>query len=69
MKILLEIPDSKVKFFMEVLKNFSFIKKATPLSDIKAELIQNMREAVEEINMVKSDKKKANDASDFLERL
>jgi len=69
MKILLEIPDSKVKFFMEVLKNFSFIKKATPLSDIKAELIQDMREAVEEINMVKSDKKKANDASDFLERL
>jgi len=37
MKILLDIKDTKAAFFMEVLKNFSFVKKATTISDAKAE--------------------------------
>jgi hypothetical protein len=69
MKILLEIPDGKAKFFMEVLKNFSFIKKATPLSAVKADLMLDIRAAVEEINLIKTGKKTANNASDFLKKL
>jgi len=49
MKILLDINDNKASFFMEVLKNFSFIKEATPISNIKADLMQDIRDAVEEL--------------------
>ncbi len=69
MKILLDIADNKVTFFMEILKNFTFIKKATPLSDAKAELMQEIREAVEEMKLIKAGKKKARNAEDFLNEL
>jgi hypothetical protein len=69
MKLLLEISDNKAKFFMELIKNFSFIKKATPISDAKATLMEDIKAAVEEINLVKAGKKSANNASDFLEQL
>jgi len=69
MKILLDIKDSKAAFFMEVLKNFSFVKKATPLSDTKAELMQDIREAVEELKLVRAGKLKARDAEDLINEL
>ncbi|MBP9150804.1 MAG: hypothetical protein KBF73_00830 [Flavobacteriales bacterium] len=69
MKILLDIKDSKAAFFMEVLKNFSFVKEATPLSDAKAELMQDIREAVEELKLVKAGKLKARDAEDLINEL
>ncbi len=69
MKILLEIPDSKSGFFMEVLRNFSFVKKATPLSDAKAELMQDIREAVEEMKLIRAGKLKGIPAKDLLDEL
>ncbi len=69
MKILLDIKDSKATFFMEVLKNFSFVREATPLSDAKAELMQDIREAVEELKLVRAGKLKARDAEDLINEL
>jgi hypothetical protein len=69
MKILLDIKDSKAAFFMELIKNLSFIKKATPLSDTKAELIQDIREAVEELNLIKRGKMDARNAEDLIDEL
>jgi len=69
MKILLDIKDSKASFFMEVLKNFSFVKEATPLSDAKAELMQDIREAVEELKLVRAGKLEARDAQDLINEL
>lgn len=69
MKILLDIKDSKAAFFMEVLKNFSFVKEATPLSDAKAELMQEVRESVEELKLVRAGKLKARDAEDLINEL
>ena len=50
-------------------KKFSFVKKATPLSDAKAELMQDIREAVEELKLVRAGKLKARNAEDLINEL
>ncbi|MEM6523455.1 MAG: hypothetical protein AAGF85_02175 [Bacteroidota bacterium] len=68
MKVLLDIKDSKAAFFMEVLKNFSFVK-AKPLSDEKALLMEEIKEAVENLKLVKEGKMKARPAKELLDGL
>lgn len=68
MKILLDIKDEKAAFFMELLKNFKFVKVKT-LSPYKSEVLENIREAVEELNEVKAGKLKARNAEDLIDEL
>lgn len=68
MKILLDIPDSKASSFMEVLRSISFVK-AKQLTDAKALLMEEIREAVEEMKLIRAGKKKARNAEDFLNEL
>ena len=69
MKILLDINDNKASFFMEVLKNFSCVKKATPITNAKAALMQDIREAVEELKLIREGKLKGIPAKDLLNDL
>ena len=57
MKILLEIPDSKATSLMDVLKSISYVK-ATKLTDAKARLMSEIREATEEINFSGQEKRR-----------
>lgn len=68
MKILLDIPDSKASSFLDVLRSISYVKAKT-LTDTKAMLMGEIREAVEEMKMIRSNKKKARNAEDFLNEL
>ena len=68
MKILLDIPDYKASSLMDVLKSISYIK-AKPLTDSKALLIQEIKEAVQELKSIKAGEKKARNAEDFLNEL
>ena len=68
MKVLLDIPDNKASSIMEVLNSISYIK-AKPLTDAKALLMEEIREAVEEMKLIRAGKKKANNAEDFLNAL
>ncbi len=68
MKVLLDIKDNKAEFFMEVLKSFSFVK-AKPITDSKAALMEEIKEAVEEMKLIRAGKKKARNAEDFLNEL
>lgn len=68
MKVLLEIPDNKAAFFMELLKSFSFVK-AKPISPEKAQLLLELKEAVENLNLVKEGKFKARPAKELLHEL
>ena len=68
MKILLDIKDNKVDFVMEMLRNFSFIK-AKPLTPYKAQVLQDLRDAVKNMNLVKQKKLKARPAKDLLDEL
>jgi hypothetical protein len=43
--------------------------KATPLTEGKASLMKEVKEAVEEMKLIKAGKKKARNAEDFLNEL
>jgi len=68
MKILLDIPDSKAASLMDVLKSISYVK-AKQLTDAKALLMVEIKDAVEEMKLIRAGKKKARNAEDFLNGL
>lgn len=68
MKILLEIPDNKASSLLDVLKSISYVK-TKQLTDSKALLMEEIREAVEEMKLIRAGKKKARKAEDFLNEL
>jgi len=68
MKVLLDIKDNKALSLLEVLRGLSYVK-ATPLTDNKALLMEEIKEAVEEMKLVRAGKKIARNADDFLNEL
>ena len=68
MKVLLDIKDQKANFVLELLRNLSFVK-AKRLSDSKGQLMEEITEAVEELRLIRSGKKKARNADDFIREL
>lgn len=68
MKVLLDIKDAKAPFIMELLKNFSYVK-AKSLTPYKAEVLIGIKDAVEEMKLVKSGKLKARNAEDLFDEL
>lgn len=68
MKVLLDIPDNKAFSLLEVLRSISYVK-AKPITDAKALLMEEIREAVEEMRLIKAGKKQARNAEDFLNEL
>ncbi len=53
MKVLLDIKDAKATFVMELLQNFSFVK-AKPITPYKAKVLEDLKEAVEEMKLVRA---------------
>jgi len=68
MKVLIDIKDEKAAFVMELLQNLSFVK-AEPLSPYKAEVLEGLKEAVDELNVIKSGEKKAIPLAQFIDEL
>jgi len=68
MKILLEIPDNKALSFMEVINSISYVK-AKPITEVKAQLLSELKDAIDEMNLIKKGKKTARNAEDFLNEL
>jgi hypothetical protein len=68
MKVLLEIPDNKASSLMDVLKSISYVK-AKAITDAKALLLEEIKEAVEEMKLIKAGKKIGRNAEDFLNEL
>ena len=68
MKLLLEIQDNKAAFILELLENFKFVK-AKPKTNEKALLIEEIKEAFENLKLVKQGKLKAKPLSELLNEL
>ena len=68
MKILLDIPDDKASSLMDVLRSISYVK-TKPLTDAKARLMGEIKDAVDEMKLIRSGKKQARNAEDFLNEL
>ena len=65
MKAVLDIKDSKAAFERELLGNFSFVK-VYPITNEKALLLSEIREAVDNVNLVKRGKLQARPAKELL---
>ena len=68
MKLLLDIKDNKADALLKVLHDLPYVKTET-LTPAKAQFLKELKEAVSELNLVKSGKKKARNAEDFLNEL
>lgn len=68
MKLLLDVKDDKAAHLLEVLKGLRFVK-TKQISPAKAKLILEIKEAVDELNLIKKGKKKARSAEAFLNEL
>ncbi|WP_445732491.1 hypothetical protein [Mariniflexile sp.] len=68
MKVLLDIKDSKVSFVMELLSSLNFVK-VKPLTDEKAGQMSNIRDAVEELKLIRQGKLKGISAKELLDAL
>ncbi len=68
MKVLLDIKDNKAAFVMELLQSLSFVK-AKPLTPYKAEVLEGIKEAVEEMKLIKAGKLKGRPAEDLFNEL
>ena len=68
MKVLLEIKENKAAFVMELLSNFKFVKVKEPALG-KNKVLEELKEAVEEVKQIKAGKKKGQPLSEFLNEL
>jgi len=68
MKLLLTVKDKKADFLMELLSYFPFVKvkKLTPKA---ARLLSEIKEAVDEMNLINAGKKKGRNVKEFLKEL
>lgn len=68
MKFIIEVDDQKAGFFLELLEQLKFVK-VKPVSPYKVEILDGIKEAVEQVNLAKEGKIKLKSARDLLDEL
>lgn len=68
MKVILDVKDNKADFVMELLRNLPFVKAKT-ITPTKAQILEELKEAVENMRLVKQGKVKAKPAKELLNEL
>lgn len=74
-QITIDVPDNKYPFTMDLIKNLKFVKNITTREEkkiappTKAEFIQNLKDAIEEVKLIEAGKKKGTLLKDFLNEL
>ena len=67
-KIIIEIPDNKINFFLELAHNLGF-KKIERLTKKQAEFVDELKESLNEVELHRQGKIKLQSAKDFLNEL
>ena len=68
MKVLLDIKDTKARFVMELLGSLSFVK-AKEITPYKAEVLEGINKAVQEMKLIKAGKLKGRPAEALFNEL
>ena len=68
MKVLVDVQDNKGEFILELINNFPFAK-AKSISPAKAQILQEIKEAGENLNLVKQGILKPRAAKELLDEL
>ena len=69
MRVWFEVPEGKADLMMQLLRSISFVKKAEVLSPGKAAHIERIKEAVQEVALIKKGLRKAVPIKDVLDDL
>ncbi len=70
MRLVLSIQDSKLSFFLELIRNFRFIKvEVLDKEPSKEEIKSNIRKGVKELQLIEKGKLKTTPLKDFLNGL
>jgi len=67
-QIILNIPENKFQFFMELVKSFDFVQIEAD-GDSKKAILSNIKKGLEEVKIAKQGKLKTTSAKDFLNEL
>ena len=69
-EITLYIQENKFKFFMDIVRNFDFVKVGNvDNGDTKEAILANIKTGLEEIKLIEQGKLKASPANKFLNEL
>jgi hypothetical protein len=67
-RIVIDIPDGKINFFMELVNNLGF-KKVEKLSNKQMEFVDDLKNSLNEVELHRQGKIKLQSAKDFLNEL
>ena len=67
-RVVLDIPDDKINFFMELVNNLGF-KKVQRLSKEQKEFVDDLKNSLNEVELHRQGKIKLQSARDFLNEL
>lgn len=67
-RVVIDIPDGKINFFMELVNNLGF-KKVKKLSSKQMEFVDDLRDSLNEVEQHRHGKIKLQSAKDFLNEL
>jgi hypothetical protein len=67
-RVVLDIPDNKISFFMELVNNLGF-KKVQRLSNEKKRFVDDLKNSLNEVELHRQGKIKLQSARDFLNEL
>jgi hypothetical protein len=67
-RLVIDIPDNKVSFFMELIKNLG-IKRVQKLSDKQKSFVDDLQHSLEQVKQHQDGKIRLQSAEDFLNEL
>jgi hypothetical protein len=67
-RVVLDIPDNKINFFMELVNNLGF-KKVKRLTNKQKEFVDDLKNSLKEVELHRQGKIKLQPARDFLNEL
>ena len=67
-RVVIDIPDNKFKFFMELVNNLGF-KKVKQISKEQQQFVDDLKQSLEQVNQHQEGKIKLQSAKDFLNEL
>jgi hypothetical protein len=70
-EITVQVSDKKYGMFLELMKSLSFVKKVKTVDNepTKEEILDGIRQAVKEVNLIKQGKLKPTSLKEFLDEL
>ena len=68
-RVVVDIPDNKLSFFMELLKNLGFVKDTKKLTEEQKEFIDDLKDSLEEVEQHQKGQSELQSASKFLDEL